>query len=447
MARRYVDSNASGSGSGVDWTNAYATLQLALTAWVVGDEIWYAHDHAETYTSDQTLTCPNATSLDRVPLYRVNSGTDIYSPPPQDTSTTDNLSVTQFNGLITIDCNSVWYGLKTLNGGHFIISPDVVVSMYDCEITFGTTASGRALRIANDSPSEFFNCYFRNVIDTGSYIYFNGVAVAKFFACTFNFASDATGIIQPSNGISPSDGLFIDCDFSLCTSDILVDTSDFSVTADYLYHIFKFVNCKLRGSYTIGDGTMDAPNAEIILEGCSANGSTNYINRRLTNKGSTDTSISVYRSSGYIELAGSVNLSHSLTPSAKCIEHDPIRSSYISGVVESVGSKTFTVELIENFSTPLTQNNLWLELYYYDSATNTHHKLDSSSRQFAQLTYTDLVSGASLPAWTGEPVGSRSVKISVTVTVNKVGLYYGVVSLGAYEIGRIVHIDPLMSVT
>ena len=91
-------------------------------------------------------------------------------------------------------------------------------------------------------------------------------------------------------------------------------------------------------------------------------------------------------------------------------------------------------------------NPLWLELFYYDSATNTHHKLDTSTREFAKLTYTTLASGTGTGNWTSPPAGSRSVKLEVTVTVNKIGYYYGVVHLGKYEAGKVAHVDPKLEV-
>ena len=38
----YVDADATGSASGLDWTDAYTTVQDALAAATSGDEIWVA---------------------------------------------------------------------------------------------------------------------------------------------------------------------------------------------------------------------------------------------------------------------------------------------------------------------------------------------------------------------------------------------------------------------
>ena len=76
MATIYVDSSAVGGGTGADWTNAYTTLQVALTAWTTSDVIWVAHNHSETLTQD--FTAGNSSATNVCPIFSLYSGTDTY---------------------------------------------------------------------------------------------------------------------------------------------------------------------------------------------------------------------------------------------------------------------------------------------------------------------------------------------------------------------------------
>jgi len=438
----YVDSNAAGSASGLNWTDAYTTLQVALTAWTTSDEIWIAHNSTESFGSSITLTCPLDTVLLPVPIFRVNSSTNVYAPPPFDLTDTAQIVTTSSSAQIRLDFNTKIYGVRFDSGGNFNTTGDLVSVFEDCDIEIGGEATSTTTLFPGGS--FFKNCYFRQA-STGSMRFSTGAngRVLKFIGCIFDFDGTlSTGLIV-GGGSFPANIQFIDCDLSaLPSATILVDTSVFSSGASFNDHNVVFTNCKLPPSYVIGDGTMNAPRANVKMVGCSANGSTNYINRHLSYVGETDTSTAIYLIDGYVEFDGDVNLSLELAPTSKCTPIASVFTSNISSIIETTGSKTFTLELVENFTTALTEQELWLELFYYDSASNTHHKLDTSTHQFKQISYTALSAGTGLVSWTNEPSGSRSVKLEVTVTVNKIGHYYGVVHVGKYEAGKVVHVDP-----
>ena len=362
MAKIYVDSNAVGANDGSSWANAYTTLQAGLTNWTTSDIIWIAHDSAESSGSSVTLTCPVDTELLPVPIYRVNSGTDLYDPPPFDLTDTAQITTTSSAAQIRFTFHTKMYGIRFDGGGNFNNSGDYQIYLEDCDIEIGGGSTGGIT--VYPGGSIYKNCYIRRTT-TGVVQFATGTngRVLKFISCTLNFLGVISSGLIAGGGTFPANINFIDCNLSaLPSATVLVDTSTLSSGGSFNDQNVTFNNCKLPSSYVIGDGTMDAPRANVLLIGCSTNGATTYINRHLTYAGELDTSITVYRGAGYIEKDGDINLSMELTPASNCEPFADIFTSNIAGIVDATGSKTFTIECIENFTTALTEQEFWLKL-------------------------------------------------------------------------------------
>lgn len=65
--RYYVNSSATGNGSGLSWTNAFNDIQTALSVVIFGDEIWVASGQYKT-----------TTSTDRTVAFVLRDGVNIY---------------------------------------------------------------------------------------------------------------------------------------------------------------------------------------------------------------------------------------------------------------------------------------------------------------------------------------------------------------------------------
>ena len=71
MAIYYVDSTATGSGTGADWANAFLSFDACFTAVTLtgGDTVYFAHDHANTaYGVAKTWNIPETFS-GYLPIY------------------------------------------------------------------------------------------------------------------------------------------------------------------------------------------------------------------------------------------------------------------------------------------------------------------------------------------------------------------------------------------
>src|SRR5690242_12430843 len=123
MAHVYVDSNATGAGTGADWANAYTTLAAALTAKAAGDNFWVAHNHAETQTSAMTLTSPG-TAANPCTVACVNKAGSV-PPVSADLRTTATISTTGANAITAqgyMYCNGI-----TLSAGSGAASVGITI--------------------------------------------------------------------------------------------------------------------------------------------------------------------------------------------------------------------------------------------------------------------------------------------------------------------------------
>ena len=451
MAIIYVDTNASaGSANGTSWANAYLTIQAALGVWTIADEIWVASDSFETYTTTQTLTATNDTDTLRVPLYRVNSSTNLYDPTPQDTTGSDQIATTTAGDEIRISCNSAWYGFKFICASHFTLAFDNDHSPYfeDCEITYGTVTVGSQLQNFSDVRCVAINCYFRNILTADSYLDCDNGGDTLFIGCFFNSSAHVNGYVRMTNQFAAGSKIeFISCDFTLLSNFILVDASVAAGTGNATFRDIKFTNCIFKSTYVLYDTLTDVAGLVIEMDGCSVLAGSEYIHRRVTFLGEMLATLSSYRTGGYAEEDGDINLSLQLSSLSQCRVSHSIKTTPITGYINSTGNKTFTIELIENFTTALTERECWMEIQFYNNAASQRQGIDTTTKEFAKLTYTDLTAGTGLGDWVGEPSGSRSVKLSATVNVLKVGHYKIVVHLGKYELNKVVLVDPSAVIT
>ncbi len=116
-----------------------------------------------------------------------------------------------------------------------------------------------------------------------------------------------------------------------------------------------------------------------------------------------------------------------------CQRANPFVSIPISAYIDSTGSKTFTVELILVHATVpptgLTDQELGLSLTYYDNASNAY-RVRADASAVPGSTPTTLTT--STETWLGAYLSGKSVtkqKITITVTVNRVGYAEAVIEL------------------
>ena len=432
------------------WQFALLTAQRAIiTQGLLLDnsvKIFGEKNHSE---SGSSLTMLASTYIyDEIPgIYRVDKTTGEYSPAKSDGSTNANFTATG-SGDIIINPYSHWFGFKFVAGYSF--TPKLhTVNFDDCVIEMGETFSAGRLYFSNPIQTTFTNCYLKANYNASS-IRFISDAKVSFKRCILDFTSTSGGLIQGINDNFDFQIVeFDDCDLSGVADPLLVDTSDFGSGVITGAHDNRsrvvFRSCILPDDFDLWDGQWFAMLGTYIqVENCSSNGSATYKQAYRDMAGGRAANDVVFRNGGFFTPFG-VRLSEELTPGIYANRTISLKSSNIGIYLETSGAKILEIEMLENFTTPLDNSQVWVELHYYKGVSDAFHTIDTSTKRFAALSYTTLPEGEGLDGWTGEAAGYRSIKVQIPVTVARAGLAYAVVRVGNYESGKSVIIDPLIT--
>ena len=447
MAKLYANSVAGSNTSPYDtWAKGATAIQTLLTAYTAGDEIWVAHDHAESGAgADVTLTASAAATLrQRVPLYRVNRSTDVYSP----STGSDAIQIDTSDGAydLSLDFEGVWHGFHLKMGDDLVadLSPSSNV-LVDCYLNISSSQGRLAIGAFNsDAP-------FTMLGGTINFSHANGGEITPrggphiFKGTTFTGTIYSTGLVTPANARTYCND-FIACDFSGLNAGIFLNSSSSSSTSGRV----RVINCDHPSGWSWTDSywSNTAGNFNTTLEVYNTDSGGNlYAVRYESPLGLTTEDTATYHDSGYVDDDGSTNLSMKMEARGSLTEpHSPMEGLPILARIDSTGSKTFTVECVENLTTAVTKRKAWIKVYHLGSATETLWSI-ANDREIVAASYTNLAAGTGLGNWTSPPTGSRSVKLTATATVNQAGLYMVVVCFGDYESGKVFHYDPLVTVT
>ncbi|REJ81967.1 MAG: hypothetical protein DWQ44_13710 [Bacteroidetes bacterium] len=344
--RYYVDVNASGTGSGTNWTNAFTDLQSALSIAVFGDEIWVATgQYKPTGSTDRTVAF---VLKDGVNIYGGFNGTetslsqrDIALNPTTLSGDIGNTGDNADNSHNIIRGNNIASNI-TLDGFRIINGNS------------GSSYNGGGLKITNTLSGNLLvkNCYFFNNIATsyGGAIYLaaanliledcefinnqsgsgNGGAicngnnnggysnlivrdtkfknnVARVGACLYNTVRFQTLTIERclitnnSSTISILDINHFDTARIMSTSIIGNRINDFSgnvlyVNGNNVNDIFEMTNCTFAHNYntyinTIQDEIIRLEDSHLKISNCIIYGNTKYAGRQINTSATVSYSI------------------------------------------------------------------------------------------------------------------------------------------------------------
>ncbi len=439
-----------------NWEAAFITVERAINAYrnrlPAVNVIWMEEQHLEfpTTTNFQILPATTVGKVDTIPtIHRVAKITNLYSPARGGSYTSPNFKVTGSSD-ITFSTMGHWHGIGVEAGKRINLS-HILGTFEDCLLTYGVSVTSSMT--LSKADTQMLNCTITAKAFANNYFQLGLAASTRalFRGCTFDIDSSTSGLIQAAQYISYQELSFIDCDLSALTQPLLVDTSDFALgaasTAVSGRFQLEFVNCRLPVNYSIFDGTWVANKATWArVENCSSNGVRTFEYQQRDLLGNTLYNETTYLDTGYQDTESATRLSLELIPTVKVNRGISVESPIIGGFFSSIGAKTITIELIENFTTALTTRDLWLELHYLKGANDSFRTIQSSKVQLVAAE-SSLLPGIGLTNWTAEPSGSRSVKLEASVIVARQGEFQGVVKLAKYEAGKQVFTDLAFTVS
>jgi len=446
-----VDSTAYGtytSGgtahNGKSWGAAYTSVSALddVFSFASGDIVYIGHDHVCQYahTANRTITGPTL----GLPTIFISATTG-SSPPAYQASTTDQIDTSEGAYSLTFDGSFALYGCSIKSGTGFAFSSDGDEVFATVDLNLKPSANG-SIQIGSIDNSR---CVFRNTnvdltldgttartatvlsISTGSLISFNGL--------TFVNAAYRTGVVFGLNTTTNPKLEAIGADFSGFTN---ATTCEITSTAS---GSMTYRNCKTAATWTPVSSGANASMGSQTFINCGNGDSPTYLYNK-SYLGETLSSTSIYRSSG-AQVEGTAT-SWLITTTSTCSLDAPYYLPDIYGYIGSTGSKTFSL-YITNDTADFNDNEVWLEIDYL--GTSSSGKWSSANDYMADRLATPAAqTDDTTSTWNGSgPSYTYKQKLSVTATVNTVGMFRARVCVGVASITstRKFYIDPLVTVS
>lgn len=432
----FVWSAAVGTGSGVNWLNAFTTLTAAFAAAAAGDIFWVAHDHAESTAGSITLTSPG-TVASPCTIYCVNR---MGSVPPvsADLRKTGTVSTTGNTNITTQGVVSECYGLTFTAGNSsgtasLLIgnSADKYWKFTSCKLVLGSTGTSSRINLAqgNQATQLFLEDTTMQFAATTQFALLNGRIIWR------NTASAIAGATLPTTlfkfAPAAAGSLFAEgIDLSALGSGVTLVDTQIDGTANFA--ILK--DCKLGASVTVANTPSGPSYPDVDLIRCDS-GATNYRHERYRYTGTQTVETTIVRTGGASD--GTTPLSWKIVTTANSKWVVPFEALPIAIWNDTTGSVvTVTVEGIWGSANLPQTDDIWFEIEGLGSAASPQGSFGTGSKA-------DNLANGTVWATSSEVWGAGSTtafKMSATFTPQQKGALYLYVK--AAKAGTTFYIDP-----
>jgi hypothetical protein len=428
MANRYVRSAAAGAGTGVDWTNAFTTLSLAITASTAGDTFFVADDHAETTTSTLVVTFKGSAAA---PDTVVCVDHTIASPGTGDLKTTATVSVTGAAAGLQMRGYFYCYGIT-----------------WNC----GTSTSAQALQVSSGAQyiEHYEKCSFvlggtgtqQITVNAGTDGRVRWTNCSVSFGATSQTITSGQGLFEwvstPTAALAGSVPTNL---FTGQTGRMLVEGVDVSalgsgttlVSASFLVGPIVFKECKIGSLVTVA--VIGQPAGNVILTRCDTS-TANYRNEEYYFGGTGATETTIVRAGGATD--GTTGFSNKIVTNTLAKWADPYEMVPLTVWNDAVGAALAVT--VEGIASAVPNNDeVWMEVEYMSSATSL---LGSRASTNKAVLATAAANTTSTATWGGALTGK--FKMAVTITPQQKGPLTVYVKVG--KPSATIYIDPLIAV-
>lgn len=443
MSNIYVRStDGSDSDNGSTWALAKATTAGAAAIDAAGDTIWVSQVHNESSASSITLALAGT----RASPTRLLCGNDAAEPPTAlatggtiTTTGTTNLTISGF-----VYC----YGM-VFNPGVTVSNVTTILTLANasgdwqtfeqCDFLVNSGNGGVGMVVGGSTNNKvlFLNCRWKfknagNGLQVNGQIHIKGGSIISGSNTSNNFirSFSTTGSLV----------LIEDFDFSnLATNFAFVGTNPIS------YAQVTVRNCKLPASWNGTIAPISAP-TRISIYNCDS-GNTNYRLWVEDYCGSIKSETTIVLSGGATD--GTTHISWKMTSTTNAAYMTvPLLSDYIAVWVPSLGSpsspKTFTIEILHDSTTNLKDNEVWVDVSYFNSPTSLISGFTSDCK--ADFVTASADQDTSTATWTTTGLTNpKKQKLVVTFTPERVGFVYCRVALA--KPSKTIYVDPQVMVT
>ena len=425
MATYYVDSNATGAGTGADWANAFATLAAVAAVDAAGDIIRVAHNHAESSGSTQSLAFAG-TPASPVIVACVNTSTG-------EAATTASITC---SGL-SVSGSVIWDGVSVASSNSIYINSAAgsVQLWLNCELWLNTANSGYLIGVGVNGtgapPLTLFTDVALKFGNAGQKISaYNGYL--KWSGGTLSAGGTSpTLLVETSGGGRPGDVEIENIDLSnMATSGAV-----YGVAHGPGKQVARGIKLPSGWTGSIGSGTY-APARRIELHDYVV-GSTKHPFASGDLFGTIMTERTIVRTGGADDgTAYSWRMGSSSSASIAAA----LESTEFAKYNDSTSSITATVEIVTDSATALTDGEIWLEVSYPGASGKA---IVTDAKASVLATAADQASSSVDWTTTGLSTPLKQ-KLSATFTPGAAGWLQAKVKLA--KPSTTVYVDPVLTV-
>ena len=437
MAHKYVYHAAAGSGTGADWTNAYTTLEAAVEAagTAAGDNIWVAHDHAETAAAAKNILSKNTAAAPGTVICVNRAGT--VPPVEADLRTTATVTTTGAFAMSFGGAGGTYiYGIIFQSGSGAVnvtLTFTGVIFLDNCACANSAPPATPAPSSSPERERRHSRQYQRR-LRRGRRQY---RSLLQSDPLEGNRDTDQRRDHPQRASVARRDGSSEMVCHGVDFSQIAAATPLYSFAAGFGDQI-TLLNCKLKAAQVIcttpttdGGGTLNLLNCD--------SGAINYRNERYRYQGTQTTETTIVRTGGATDGATPVSWKFVTNANSKWLY--PFDSLPITIWNDTVGSsKTLTVYGIWGGGAVPNNDDLWFEVGYLGSSATPIGSAATSGK--ASYLAANAAYASDSSTWGGS---TTKFKMTATFTPQMKGPIFVLIRVA--KLSTTVYIDPEIEVT